>query len=303
MEKKTPFIGLFSQNRPENSGILLIGATSNVSHDACHILPTHIYSMYYRWWWSFQYFGRGCNLGVQHTHAYTCISIHISYVYVCIIYKYIYVLYIYIYIYLYIWCISMQLYMYIKKRIPGLYLIDKYNLSHLQWHFPKLFPRLDVKARGPLLARFSEKRPTSLSFEIWKGLWKNVTAGDIGCSYIQVVPCHPVATKRLLHTRNNNRILTGMHFNFLPVLYRSDETTTSLQNSVLAQPLESGAFFFSFFLSFLVSFLLSLLLSWRKPLGTSMCLHICATTSCTSAPSQTRTHSQAHVLKHRLILL
>ena len=32
--------------------------------------------------------------------------------------------------------------------------------------FSKLFPRLDVKARGPLLARFSEKRPSSLSFVI-----------------------------------------------------------------------------------------------------------------------------------------
>jgi len=168
--------------------------------------------------------------------------------------------YICIYIYIYIcifrlWCISMQLYMYINKRIPSLDLIYIYILSHLQWHFPKLFPRLDVQARGPLLARFSEKRPTSLSFETWKGLWKNVTAGGIGCSYIQVVPCHPVATERLFYTRINIRILTELDFNCLPVLYRSDEATTRLQNSVLVQPLESGAFLFSFFLSFLFSFL------------------------------------------------
>jgi len=79
-----------------------------------------------------------------------------------------------------------------------------------------------------------------------------------------VVPCHPVATQRLFYTRNNNRILTELHFNFLPVLYRSDEATTSLQNSVRAQPLESGAFLFSFFLSFLFSFLLSFL---KKAIG------------------------------------
>ena len=37
--------------------------------------------------------------------------------------------------------------------------------------------------------------------------------GDTGCSYIQVVPCHPVATNWLIYSRINNRILTELDFN------------------------------------------------------------------------------------------
>ena len=58
--------------------------------------------------------------------------------------------------------------------------IDMYNLSHLQRHFPKLFAMLEAKARRSLLPGFSEKRPTSFSFEVCFELWENVTAGGIG---------------------------------------------------------------------------------------------------------------------------
>jgi len=74
-------------------------------------------------------------------------------------------------------------------------------------------------------------------------------------------------------------MLTESHFNC--ILYRSNETTTSLQNSVLAQPLESGAFLS---LSFFHSFFPCLFLSFFRDenhLAMSMCLHICATISCT----------------------
>ena len=39
-------------------------------------------------------------------------------------------------------------------------------LSHLKWHFHKLFARLEAKARRSLLPRFCEKKPTSFGFEL-----------------------------------------------------------------------------------------------------------------------------------------
>jgi len=47
-----------------------------------------------------------------------------------------------------------------------------YSLSHLQWHFGKLFPTLEAKTRMSLLPRFSEKRPTSFEIRALKQLSK-----------------------------------------------------------------------------------------------------------------------------------
>jgi len=43
--------------------------------------------------------------------------------------------------------------------------------THLHWHFPKHFPKLETYVHRSLLPCFSEKRPTNFSFELWTELW------------------------------------------------------------------------------------------------------------------------------------
>jgi len=68
-----------------------------------------------------------------------------------------------------------------------LFLVMKYSLSHLRWHFQHLFQSSKLKARMSLSTKIEAKETRRLgrsSFHLWvsKQLLKIVTAGGIGCS-------------------------------------------------------------------------------------------------------------------------
>ena len=191
----------------------------------------------------------------------------------------------------------MQLYMYIMKRIPSLYLIYIYILSYLQWYFRScfqgsmfklvvLFWHVSVKRDIPAWASRFEKVFGKMSQQVVQGIdtfrWCLVILSLRNRSFTQ-------------------EIITEYLQNCISISYLCYTDPTKRPPLLKLSSRSNQVPFFS--LSFFRSFFLFFFLSWRKPLAMSMCLHICATTSCTSALSQTRTHSPAHVLKHRLILL
>jgi len=69
-------------------------------------------------------------------------------------------------------CVCMCVNGCLHKAHSWLGCVCTYSLSHLEWQLSKLFAKLKAQARRSLLLRTSEKRPTSLSFELCKQLKK-----------------------------------------------------------------------------------------------------------------------------------